>query len=81
VSCSDLAGSPTGEASPLSTARATYPQYEEGHLGEGETTTEFGSLCSGHRTGAVPVRLRQLVARPVHPAWPADRASTGSTWA
>src|SRR6266567_3178165 len=32
----------------LSPARATYPQYEEGRLGEGETTTEFGSLCSGH---------------------------------
>jgi len=41
-------GQSTGEASPLSTARATYPQYEEGRLGEGETTTEFGSLCSGH---------------------------------
>ena len=60
-------GQSTGEASPLSTARAAYPQYEERHLGEGETTTEFGSLCSGHWQAQCPARLRQLVARPVHP--------------
>lgn len=68
MSCSDLAGSPPGEASPLSTARATYPQYEEGRLGEGETTTEFGSLCSGHRQAQCPlVSGSSLLAQSIQP--------------